>query len=227
MNKDKRIPEPPKHLQRFPCMYPWIGENYCKGDTRIAVVCESHFLPFGVTRLNHDANAESWYQSRQDEIPYCHKTVDGREIDVHSYMNTCHCVDRHRKNRDASGNATYSRIEELLSFTNIAFFNYIFRPAEESEKGCSRGYSHRDWNFGKADCCVSESILRWFIKAYKPTAIIFASSIVEKWTNVCKIMQEYRDIACCMTYHPTACNGRVFLCETRKFLSQVSGCAGA
>ena len=197
-------------------MYPWIGGRYGKDDTRIAVVCESHFLPFGVTRLNHDA--KSWYQSRQDMIPPT-KIVNGLEIDVHSYMNTCYCV----KNRHVSRNKTYSRIEELLSFTNIALFNYVFRPTEESAEGKSRGYSHQDWNLRPEDHNVSESILRWFITAYKPTAIIFASGIVEKWTNAHKVMQAYCDIACCMTYHPTACNGKVFLNDTRKFLSQISG----
>ena len=204
----------PEHLQRFPCMYPWIGEHYGKDDTRIAVVCESHFLPFGVTRLNHDA--ESWYQSRQDMIPAT-KIVNGIEINVHSYMNTCYCV----KNRHASGNKTYSRIEQLFSFSDIALFNYVFRPSEESEEGKSRGYSHPYWNLVDADQNVSESILRWFIAAYKQIAIIFASGIVKNCTNAHQVMQEFQEVARCMTHHPTQVR---FLDDARKFLSHESEC---
>lgn len=181
----------PEHLQRFPCSYPWIGKNYCKRDTRLTVICESHFIPDNATHLNHDP--ELWYQARQEQIP---KTmiVDGKEVDVHSWMNTCYTVkDKHHHIK------TYGPIEKLISFNDIAFFNYIFRPVDESAKG----YSHRDWNVEDRDKEVSAAILKWFIQAYKPTCMIFGSGIVKNWTNAREIMKEYPSIACCWTHHPT------------------------
>lgn len=122
----------PDHLYRFPCMYPWIGPKYECSERRLAIVGESHYLPRNVTCLNYCPSI--WYAAWQEDVP--NKTAQ-------SWMNTDWCV----RNLSESHNRTYLKIDRVLkrhrlSFDEIAFFNYVFRPTKDRKdrKGYSRPF---------------------------------------------------------------------------------------
>lgn len=205
MNEDIRKPE---YLRWFPCMDPWVGPKYGCDERRLAVVAESHYLPPEVTRLNDNCNRKRWYAARQECVP------DNARL----YMNTRKCVER----RYESCNPTYLTIDKVVSFEEIAFFNYVFRPAEEG-KG---GYSGKHFNIYAEDREVSSKIMEWFIWMYRPTAIVIASTIVIKWTCVRCDLDAHPKIDTCMTDHPsywTNQNTNPFSKDVREFLDKLKG----
>ena len=205
----------PDYLCRFPCMDPWIGPKYGCDGRRLAVVAESHYLPAKVTCLNYDP--EKWYAAKQECVP--------DKKGAHSYMNTRTCVER----RHQSDNPTYRKIEAVVSFEEIAFFNYVFRPAEH----CRPGYAKREepckrFKILDKDRKISSEIMEWFIWMYRPTAIIIASTIVMKWTCVrCDLAAHPEIKQTCITDHPLSTAGPSgnpdpFLTDVRKFLKDPS-----
>ena len=119
-----------------------------------------------------------------------------------------------------SCNPTYLTIDKVVSFEEIAFFNYVFRPTEEG-KG---GYSGNHFNIYAEDREVSSKIMEWFIWMYRPTAIVIASTIVIKWTCVRCDLDDHPKIHTCMTDHPshwTKQNTNPFSENVRKFLDKL------
>ena len=207
MNEDIKKPD---HLYRFPCMCPWIGSKYECSERRLAIVAERHYLPPwppDVTPLNHDP--KKWYAARQEDVP--------DENDAHSYMDTDWCVrNRHKI-------ATYRNICKVLkrhglSFEEIAFFNYVFRPTEEG-KG---GYSGKHFNICAEDREVSSKIMEWFIRKRQPTAIVIASTLVMKWTCVRCDLAAHPEIHTCMTNNPMARRDNRFAEDVQEFLKNPS-----
>ena len=200
--------ELPDHLRKFRCMEPWVGPKYCKSEHRLAIVCESHYIPDNATELNKDPGCQ-WYESCQEDLP---RTVldQGSVVNLLDYINTRHCV----QNLQNSGNRTYKRINKFLSFRDIAFFNYIFRPVDRS----ARGYSSPRFNIGDKDKEVGASIMRWFIQKHKPKNIVIASSIILAWSCVGVVLLDYPKIRTCNTHHPRT--GR-FSVDIDAFLEEI------
>ena len=187
----------PDHLYRFPCMYPWIGPKYECSERRLAIVAESHYLPQNITCLNYCPSI--WYAAWQEDVP--NKTAQ-------SWMNTQTCVeDRHgRRNR------TYLAIDKVVSFDEIAFFNYVFRPSEKDKPG----YSQKgDFDILDEDRDVSSEIMEWFIREHRPTAIVIASATVIQYTCVRCDLAAHPEIDTCMTDHPR--NTNPFAKDVRRF----------
>ncbi len=201
MNEDIKKPD---HLYRFPCMCPWIGSRYGCGR-RLAIVAESHYLPpwpSGVTPLNHDP--EKWYEARQEDF----------SAKTRSYMDTDRCV----RNRHESDDDTYQKIEAVVSFEEIAFFNYVFRPTKKDE-GFSQG---KLFKILDKDRKVSSEIMEWFIRKHQPTAIVIASTIVMKWTCVRCDLAAHPEIDICMTNNPVAWRDNRFAEDVQEFLKNPS-----
>ena len=207
----------PEHLRRFPCMYPWIGPKYKSSERRLAIVGESHYLPPCVTDKNYDP--EKWYAARQEDVP--------DEKDAHSWMNTQTCVE----NRHGGHNRTYQTIrtcriiEEVLtpyglSFDDIAFFNYVFRPWEKGKPGFSRPEKPcKQFIIHDEDKKVSRTIMDWFIWKYQPTAIVIAFITLRKYTSVeSDLAAHQHKIETCMTCVPTS-NSKRFSKEVQEFLT--------
>ena len=202
----------PDHLCRFPCMYPWIGPKYECSERRLAIVAESHYLPSrpqnATTRLNY--HPEKWYAAKQEDF----------SAKAQSWMNTDWCV----RNRHMSHNCTYQKIENVLnphglSFDDIVFFNYVFRPAEH----CKPGYSQvSDFDILYEDRKVSSDIMEWFICEHRPTAIIIASTTVIQYTCVKFDLADSKKDAC-MTDHPSYWrqNTNPFSKDVRDFLDKL------
>ena len=194
----------PDYLCRFPCMDPWIGPKYGCDGKRLAIVAESHYLPPGVTRLNYDP-PEKWYAATQESVP--------DERGAHLWMNTRKCVER----RYESCNPTYLTIDKVVSFEEIAFFNYVFRPAEgieENSENQIERYSgngngsgtqeERRFKICDKDREISSEIMEWFIRKHQPTAIVIASATVMQYTCVRCDLAAHPEIKICITDHPTA-----------------------
>ena len=197
----------PEHLSRFPCMQPWIGRKYGCDERRLTVVGESHYLPPDVTCKNYCPS--TWYSTRQEDVPNINC--------AHSYMDTQKCV----RQRHISRNPTYKTIEEVVSFEEIAFFNYVFRPAEQNKKGYSQTSC---FDILDDDRAVSSEIMEWFIQEHQPTAIVIASATVMEYTCVRYDLAAHPEIATCVTVHPRC--AKRFKQDVREFLNDES-CRGS
>ena len=188
-----RIMNEPAHLQNFRCMSPWIGPNYT--SSRLLIVCESHYLPDGITTLHHDVT--TWYGSRQDCVPNPVIHDDDDVVKAHSYMDTIACIEHYKCKKQ---NRTYKKIEQEtgMSFDDFAFFNYIFRPVEKS----ARNYYHPKFNILDKDRAISKMIMEWFIREYDPCKIVIASTCVVRYGGVKNVLDQYREIKKLCTSHP-------------------------
>ena len=208
----------PEHLRRFPCMCPWIGRKYKSSERRLAIVAESHYLPRNATCLNYDP--KKWYAARQADVP--NETAQ-------SWMNTQTCVE----NRHGGHNRTYQTIRTCriiedvltpygLSFDDIAFFNYVFRPWEKGKPGFSRPEKpYKQFKIHDEDKKVSSEIMKWFIRKYRPTAIVIAFITLRRYANVGSDLAAHQDeIETCMTCVPTWSPKR-FSKEVQKFLARL------
>ena len=190
-------------------MCPWVGSEYENSEMRLAIVCESHYLPNGVTRLNYDP--EKWYSASQQDVP--DTDVDGSGVTAHSYMNTKSCVEQRHKI------SAYRNISSVVRFEEIAFFNYIFRPAEKGVKGYSQ---KSQFDILDADREVSREIMEWFIAEHNPNKIVIASATVIRYACVKVVLSRYPKIGTCMTLHPRF-SGE-FSRDVRGFLAGSIGC---
>ena len=209
MNEDIKTPD---HLNRFPCMCPWIGPKYKCSKRRLAIVAERHYLPSRprrVTCLNH--YPEKWYAARQEDV------LDEKGV-PHPWMNTRTCVEHKSDNP-----RIYRKIENVLrphglSFDDIAFFNYVFRPTEK-EEGFSQG---RLFKILDEDRKVSSQIMEWFIRKRQPTAIVIASTTVIQHTCVRCDLAAHPEIDTCMTNNPVAWRDNRFAEDVQEFLKNPS-----
>ena len=166
---------------------------------------ESHYLPPNVTRTNYSPS--TWYSTRQEDVP--------DKCDAHSYMDTRECVQR----RFESNNHTYKKIGNVVPFEEIAFFNYVFRPAEEGKPGYSQ---IGPFDILDEDRAVSSEIMEWFIQTHHPTAIVVASATVMRYSCVRHDLAAHPEIDTCVTDHPR--NTNPFSHDVRKFLQDRSFC---
>ena len=184
-------------------MNPSMGPKYGCDETRLAVVGESHYLPPRVSRENYSPS--TWYSTRQEHVP--------DKADSHYYMSTRNCVRR----RDESRNRTYRVIGNVVPFEKIAFFNYLFRPAEQ----CKPGYSQSGpFDILDGDRAVSSEIMECFIQSYRPTAIVIASATVTRYSCVRYDLAAHSKIDTCVTAHPRTTNP--FSHDVQKFLKDKS-----
>ena len=169
-----------------------------------AIVGESHYLPPCVTTLNYDP--EKWYAARQEDVP--NETAQ-------SWMNTQTCVE----NRHGSRNRNYLAIDKVVSFDEIAFFNYVFRPSEKDKPGYSQG---KLFKILEKDSEVSREIMEWFIWKYRPAAILIASATVKRYTCARCDLANHPKIKTFMTVHPRRWSRNIGQ-EVKAFIDQRRG----
>ena len=189
----------PEHLRRYPCMQPWIGSEY--RESRILVVGESHYMPEGSTINLHP---ESWYNSTQENLADC-------EL---AYIHTVKCVEYRLsgEGRATLRNNAYVRINRVVPFNQIAFFNYFFRPASYKQGIGSVGIE-------QSDLKVSQEIMRWFVKQHQPRLVIVASKLAGGYTGPVLGLDSIR---CCVVCHPMHKFGVPFRTEAERCLSRLS-----
>ena len=185
----------PKHLHRFPCMQPWIGNKY--HESRILIVGESHYMPEGST-INLEP--ESWYNSTQEILTDC-------EL---AYIHTVKCVEYRLSDegRKVLRNNAYARINRVVPFNRIAFCNYFLRPAKYKQGIGSVGIE-------QADLQVSQEIMRWFIEEHRPRLGLVASKLAGGYAAP---VLELDNIRCCVVCHPMHQFGVPFRAEAERCL---------
>ena len=187
--------EKPNHLERFPCMGPWIGNSYrAPRFKRLLVVGESHYLPEKST-IHHDPNR--WYRSKEENL-----TCEER-----AWVCTVGCISCVKRGQYYAGHRIYWNLKAELTeimqenglvasdgfpLDHIAYYNYFMRPAPttgDSMKG----------HVEPIDCKVAEGVLRWFVQKHRPELVIFVSDFAGGFAE--SVIREY-DILYIITPHP-------------------------
>ncbi len=175
------------HYQKYPKLLPFIGSNYDKRANRILIVGESHYLP-----KDTKVDLLKWYDSDESSL----SEEDKNYIDVRGLLT--YAI---RSNYKADGHTIFRNIESAALeidfkslndshfFSNVAFFNFYQRPAENT--GDSIIASQIDKGKGA-------EIFRQVTDIVNPTHIIFVSSKVRaEFTD-----EDLCDYYCGHTPHP-------------------------
>ena len=181
MNSTPRNDVPlPDHLQRFPCMRPWIGSRYRdERHKRLLVIGESHYLPSDST-IHRDPGR--WYRSRQDKM-------SGKEVKWACTVGniTGRWTKAHRIYREI-GTGVAEMLQESgvtpdeFPLNHVAYCNYFLRPAPK--KGGSM-----EGNAVPLDLEVAAKVLRWFILSHCPELVIATSRFAGRYAG--KVTREY------------------------------------
>ena len=163
-----------EHLQRFPCMQPWIGSRYRDHrHKRLLVAGESHFLPNEST-IHHDP--ERCYRSSQHEL----SEEEVRWVSTSGNI-TGRWYRAHRIYREIQGEVARTLQESGLTpdrfpLHHIAYCNYFLRPAPVAG-GSMEG------NVAPQDVAVAEQVLRWFIVSHRPQLVIVTSRFAGRYAE--------------------------------------------
>ncbi len=155
----------PEHLQRFPCMRPWIGSRYCDHrHKRLLVIGESHYLP---KESNIHQDPDRWYRSSQKDL--CPEEA-GWVCTIGCITgkwNRAHSIYRAIQNETCRILRESGVTPDNFPLNHLAFYNYFMRPAVEGES--MKG------NLVSQDVDVAGQVLRWFILDHRPELVIVTS----------------------------------------------------
>lgn len=158
------------HYQKFPCMIPWIGENYTSSlHKRLLVVGESHYLPED-SKIHK--NPEAWYLGSQNDL--CNEEV--------KWISTEGIIKKNKPNNFSKrkSHVIYKNIGKAINscsfkyplpsdiFDHIAYYNYFQRPAESSGDSIK---------VSRIDKEVAEQVLTKLITLLEPEIVIFTSKL--------------------------------------------------
>ena len=128
----------PDHLQRFPCMSPWVGNRYRdRHHRRLLVMGESHYLPEG-SIIHHDPR--TWYGSREEELSEEERdwvdtngclTTKERERAGKSYKAGRIFVGISKVVKEILTNNKVSLDEKEFPLDHVAYYNYFQRPSRD------------------------------------------------------------------------------------------------
>ena len=181
----------PDHLEKFPCMHPWIGNSY-RDDRhkRLLVIGESHYMP---PKSTIHLGPDLWYRSNEG-----HLSEEERR-----WVHTCGVISSKTFHR---GHEIFRAIKREIvgilkesgltpddfPLNHIAYYNYFMRPASKTG-GSIEGH------VVPQDCKISEDVLRWFIRQHQPEMMIFTSQFASGKAE--GVIREY-GIPCISTPHP-------------------------
>jgi hypothetical protein len=158
-----------KHYEHFPCMKPWVGDEYRSPlHKRLLVIGESHYLPPGST-IHLDAAC--WYEKEQSSL---------NEQEV-NWLSTSEIIKKHKENGfrvKAHGiykkacvsinSCTFNYETSSKVIDHYAFYNFFQRPAETSGDSIK---------VKEIDRQVSSSVFLSVLEKLDPELIIFTSSL--------------------------------------------------
>ena len=156
----------PEHLQRFPCMHPWIGSRYRdRRHKRFLVIGESHYLPPDST-LHHDP--VRWYRCSQDDLTP--EEVRGAHTigNITGRWYRAHRIYRAIQTEIAAILRERAVTPDDFPLNHIAYCNYFLRPAPKSGGSMAGHACQRDLE-------VAEGVLKWFILRHRPQLVIITS----------------------------------------------------
>jgi hypothetical protein len=174
--------------KQYPMMSPYVGKNFhCATIPALLLIGESHYLPEGSSQ---HLSAERWYAGSSgtlspEEIEYISTAAIVEQARAEGFTNKAHRsmwgnpfleINQHGPNYP-----DYRRVGE-----DIAFYNFFLRPALD---GRSLAVSPLDVEF-------ANEALRAHLKEYRPTAVVFLSSLARNY------LSEQLDIPFIATPHP-------------------------
>ena len=156
----------PEHLQRFPCMQPWIGSRYHdERHKRLLVIGESHYLPPEST-IHHDP--ARWYRSRQDDLTPEEVRWASTIGNITGKWYRAHRIYREIQNEIAAILRKNGVTPDSFPLNHVAYCNYFLRPAPATG-GSMAGHAHQP------DLGVADEVLTWFILRHRPELVIVTS----------------------------------------------------
>ena len=156
----------PEHLQRFPCMQPWIGSRYHdERHKRLLVIGESHYLPPEST-IHHDP--ARWYRGRPDDLTPEEVRWASTAGNITGRWYRAHRIYRAIESEVAATLRTNGVAPDPFPLNHIAYCNYFLRPAPESS-GSMDGHARQQ------DLKVAAEVLIWFILHHHPELVITTS----------------------------------------------------
>ncbi len=183
----------PDHLEKFPCMQPWIGSSYEDNRyKRLLVIGESHYMP---PESTIHLDPERWYQSNEDHLgkeerAWVHTkgVILGQFVEPHRglgiFRNIGDEIVRIMKDSGLT--------PDEFPREHIAFYNYFMRPAPKTGSGI-------EGHVAPLDFSISEEVLRWFVQEHQPQLVIFVSRFAGRYGE--KVVCEH-GIPCISTPHP-------------------------
>lgn len=158
------------HFQRYPELYPWVGQEFQARPNKILVLGESHYLNPRST-YHHDAAA--WYAG-----------VDIRAADDKTWIMTRNIIANGLASRwKEKSKLIYRNIESAAheagvrsssldesSFHSLAFMNYFQRPAQVSKQSIV---------VTELDRQHSAAVVNAVLRVLTPRLVIFCS--VQAW----------------------------------------------
>ncbi len=162
----------PNHLERFPCLMPWVGDAYADNrHKRLLIVGESHYMPKESTI---QLDREAWYNKSENDL-----TCKER-----SWINTQECV-RENGCEECDPRFLWGKMAEQITyvsekkgltlggqcvFDHVAFCNYFMIPAPKTGGGMTNYVTQQDR-------VISEEVLRWVISEHAPELVLFISKL--------------------------------------------------
>lgn len=157
----------PEHYQRFPSMKPWEGSRYrcASSHKRLLVIGESHFLP----ESSSIHKSIDWYKADEGQLTDIERVwISTRKIIARSktegFKVSSHSI---YKNIAIEVNQILSGRDDLDAIEDIAFYNYLQRPAIT---GDSLHVDPRDRE-------VAIKVFDWVVGTLQPEIIIFTSDL--------------------------------------------------
>ena len=171
---------PPEHLQRFPCMRPWIGSRYRdRLHKRLLVIGESHYLPDQST-IHHDP--ARWYRSSQHDLSEEEARWASTAGNITGRWFRGHTIYREIRNEIARVLRENGVTPDDFPLNHVAYCNYFLRPAPVAG-GSMEG------NEDRQDVAVAEQVLRWFILRHQPQLVIVTSRFASGYAE--KVVRDY------------------------------------
>ena len=180
----------PEHLQRFPCMRPWIGSRYRdRLHPRLLVIGESHYLPDQSTIHRDPAR---WYRSSQDDLSEEEVRWANTAGNITGRWFRGHTIYREIRNAIARILQEGGVTPDDFPLNHLAYCNYFLRPAPQAG-GSMEG------NEDRQDVAVAEQVLCWFILRHRPQLVILTSRFAGRYAE--DIVRGY-GLPCLSTPHP-------------------------
>lgn len=178
------------HFQRYPELYPWVGQAFHSQSPRILVLGESHYLK-PESDYHHDAAA--WYvginiQGRSDRA----WTVT-REIIANGLANGWREKSKtiYRNLEAAAIDAGVGASKLGSPFHSMAFMNYFQRPAQVSRKSIV---------VSELDRSHSAAVLSSVLEILCPEIVIFSSVLA--WRAARDSIHRHQHVRFAFTTHP-------------------------
>jgi hypothetical protein len=178
------------HFQRYPELYPWVGQAFHSQSSRILVVGESHYLEPD-SDYHHDATA--WYAGISLHGKHDRAWTITRHIIANGFESRWKERSKtiYRNIEAAAGDAGVGASRLDSPFHSMALMNYFQRPAQVSGKSIF---------VSALDRAHSAAVLNSVLEILSPQIVIFCSVLV--WRAARDSIHRPQHVRFAFTPHP-------------------------